>query len=74
MFGDRKLGWNNWVTVLLHVYTILEKNYSVCKCKGCTVFNEIVIWGLLLKGVSLWFLKEMVKEFSKFKIVFLLSR
>lgn len=51
MFGDRKLGWNNWVTVLLHVYTILEKNYSVCKCKGCTVFNEIVIWGLLLKGV-----------------------
>lgn len=25
MFGDRKLGWNNWVTVLLHVYSILEK-------------------------------------------------
>lgn len=25
MFGDRLLGWNNWVTVLLRVYSILEK-------------------------------------------------
>lgn len=52
----------------------LKKNYSVYKCKGCTVFNEIVIFELLLKGVRIWFLKVIVKEFSKFKIVFLLSR
>ena len=52
----------------------LKKNYNVYKCKGCTVFNEIVILELLLKGVRIWFLKVIVKEFSKFKIVFLLSR
>lgn len=51
----------------------LRKNYNVYECKGCTIFNEIVTLELLLKGVRIWFPKVIVKEFSKFKIVFLLS-